>query len=567
MIVSAISLWKKFDLSTPLCVSEWDITDKGGARWSRVSFSGHTVSDGSVRIYARFCKPQGAGVKPAVLLLPDAGELLDEDLCRYFLDKGYAVLMPDYSGKMTTDKDSDFRTVYPPSISYGNFEQARGLTEMENDLSAEETTWFEWLYVALYAVKFLKAREDIGAIGVVGIRKGGALAWQTMLSPDIACGVPVNAVGWRSFAEVAKFGDNVAHNLSDDKHRFIAAVEAQSYAPYVKCPVLMLCALRDDTFDCDRAYDTYSRIGNQDGNAIVYSPNSGACLGPNALNDLDLFLEKNLKGREIYIPDSVGVSVQETDEGLEIAVDFDKEGILEEAGVFYAEADVMTKCAYRDWRQIYKVNGKSVKGGKTICKIKPFEGARAAFVYAYAKYINGFRVMSKITAKRLSNPNPQAVKGRMLFSGKEMDSFGVAEHKDYSIANIFLEREAVPKISKGYGGIGGAFSVGGIKTYKISSPMYVPDENALLEFDAYFHKTDDLTVSIEVGDMEHESECYRCTMEVKGGGKWKRIILKAGDFKGENCGTPLKNFSQGKALVFDCEQEETEFSITNILWL
>ncbi|MBQ4053650.1 MAG: hypothetical protein IJD33_04855, partial [Clostridia bacterium] len=160
-----------------------------------------------------------------------------------------------------------------------------------------------------------------------------------------------------------------------------------------------------------------------------------------------------------------------------------------------------------------------------------------------------------------------AVKGRMLFSGTEMDSFSVAEHKGYSIAEIFLEREAVPKQSQGYGGIQGAFSVGGIKTYKISSPMYVPDDNALLEFDVYFREDNRLKVSVDVGDITRESERYTCNMQVKGGGKWKRVILKAADFKGENCGSPLKNFSEGRALVFDCQQDETEFAVTNILWL
>ena len=566
MIVSAVSLWKKFNLDAPLCVSEWDITHEGG-RWSRVSYSGHHATDGSVRIYARFCKPEGEGVKPAILLLPDVCRKLDEDLCRYFLEKGYAVLMPDYTGKLSTDSDSDLRTVYPPSLSYGNYEQARGLTEMDGGLEAHETTWFEWLYVALYSVKFLKAREDIGKIGVVGIRHGGALAWQTMLSPDVQCGVPINAVGWRSFAEVPKFGDKTVQDFSDDTRRYIAAVEAQSYAPYVKCPVLMLCALRDDSFDCDRAYDTYSRIGNQDGNAVFYSQNSGACIGPKGLNNLDLFLERNLKGREIYIPDTVNVSLKETDEGLEVNVEFDKEGILEEAGVYYAEADVQTKCAYRDWRRISRIDGKSVKNGKATCIVKPFAGATAGFVYAYAKYINGFRVVSRIASRRFSKPNPNAVKGRMLFSGTEMDSFSVAEHKGYSIAEIFLEREAVPKQSQGYGGIQGAFSVGGIKTYKISSPMYVPDDNALLEFDVYFREDNRLKVSVDVGDITRESERYTCNMQVKGGGKWKRVILKAADFKGENCGSPLKNFSEGRALVFDCQQDETEFAVTNILWL
>ncbi len=566
MIVSAISLFKKFNLKTPLGATEWGLEEKQGKRYSHISFSGHASEDGGVRIYARFARQVGTGKKPVILLFPDMGKGLDTELMDYFIDKGYAVLMPDYCGKTKEGDEEGMRTVYPPSLSYGNLINAKGLYDMEG-IEVEKSTWFEWTYVALYAVKYLKEREDVGNIGVVGIRTGGDLAWHAMLSPDVKCGIPVNAAGWHSFSHIAKFGDNIAHNLSDDTHRYIAAVEAQSYAPYVKCPTLMLCSLRDKGFDCDRAYDTYSRIGNTDGNALAYSFQSGACIGPYGLVDMDLFLEKNLKGREIYIPDTLNVSLKEVEEGIEVLVECDKEGILEEAGICYAEADVKTRSAYREWRAVYKEDGRTVKNGVVRYTIKPFAGAKAVFVFAYAKYINGFRVMSKIVSKRLSVPKADAIKSRMLFSGNDMDCFGVAEYEDYSVGGIFLEREAVVKISKGYADIGGAYSVGGIKTYKISSPRYIPDENAMLKFDAYSKETQSLKVSVEVAEVEQGTERYSCVIPVRGGGKWKRIILKAADFKGESYGAPLQNFNEGSTLSFDCAGEEKEFSITNIVWL
>ena len=366
---------------------------------------------------------------------------------------------------------------------------------------------------------------------------------------------------------LAKFGDMSAHHLSDAEHSYIASVEAQSYAPYVRCPVLMLCALRDDSFDCDRAYDTYSRIGNEDGNALVYSSGSGACIGPHGLTDMDLFLEKNLKGREIYIPDTLNISLQETQNGIDIAVECDKEGILEEAGIFYAEADVRTKCAYRDWQRIYKVDGKAVKGGQFTHTIKPFEGAPVVFAFAYAKFINGFRVMSKITAKRLNGYDANALKGRSLFTGEQLETFSVAEYKDYSIANVFLEKEAVPKRVLGYGGIVGAYSLGGIRTYKISSPTYMPDENALLKFDVWTDKDAVMQISVEAADVERDAERFTHTIEVKGGGKWKRIVCKAGELKGQTSGMPLKSFTEGRTLLFDCQDESLQFAVTNILWL
>lgn len=565
MIVSAISLWKKYELNTPLDASEWGAESKDGRTYAHLAYSGHAVEDGCVRVYARFAKPEGGGAFPVVLLLQDVGEKADEELMAYFVDRGYAVLVPDYSGKMESDGEEVFRTVYPASLDYGNFERARGLYSLKN-VESDKTSWVEWTYVVLYSIEYLKTRSDIGNIGIVGIRRGGDIAWQAMLSPDVKCGVPINSAGWYSFLHIAKFGANTAHNLSDNRHRYIAAVEAQSYAPYVKCPVLMLCALRDKGFDCDRAYDTYSRIGNEYGNALVYSPNCEACIGPFALTDMDLFLEKNLKDRQIYIPEVINVSIQEMGEELEITVDCDKEGILEETGIYYAEADVKTNSTYRDWRCIHQMQGRMVREGKTSCRIKPFKGAKAVFAFAYAKYINGFRIMSKITSKRMTNPDPNAVKSRHLFSGKDVERFSVAEYMDNSIGGIFMEQEDLPKILTGYGDIQGVYSVGGIRTYKISSPEYIPDENALLEFDVYTKETQWLKVAIEVADVETDMEQYTCEVEVKGGGKWKRVILKAVDFKGSD-GTPLQSFCAGNALVFACAGEEREFAVTNILWL
>lgn len=576
MIVSAVSLWKKFKMDdpSPLDALEWGVETKENKTYSHVLFSGHTVEDGCVRIYARFCRQAGDAKKPAVLILPDAGQRPDDTMLSYFADKGYCVLMPDYSGKieMTTDEieektaTEEYVTTYPESLAYGNYAQARGLKDMK-DLEAEGTTMFEWVYVALYCVEYLKSREDVGDIGVVGIRKGGDIAWQTMLSPAIKCGVPINAVGWSSFLSCAKFGDVATYNLEDDQHRYIAAVEAQSYAPYVKCPVLMLCGLREAAIDCDRAYDTYSRIGNKENNALLYSLDSGACIGPDALTDMDLFFERYLKGREIYIPDTPNVTLTETSEGVDIYVESDKEGILDEIGIVYAEADASMKSIYRDWRCIYDTDGKAMKNGRLHYTVKPFDGASAVFAYVYAKYINGFRIASKITGKRLTNCNPNAIKSRMIFAGKETDAFSVAENKEYAIGGIFMERDMLPQLTAGYGDIKGVYSVGGVRTYRVSAPRYTPDENAMLEFDAYSDVGGYMKVTVDVCIAGSEIERYSSNVYVKGGGKWKRIILKAGDFKGETCGMPLVNFCNGKALSFTYDDREAMYAVTNILWL
>ena len=135
------------------------------------------------------------------------------------------------------------------------------------------------------------------------------------------------------------------------------------------------------------------------------------------------------------------------------------------------------------------------------------------------------------------------------------------------MAGIFLEGEAVPKRVKGYGGIGGAYSVGGIKTYKISSPRYVPDENAILEFDIYARRDAQVKVAVDAVNAENRMERFSAMLSVRGGGKWKRIILQPGELKSESSGVPLGSFAAGQALLFDCEDEENEYAVTNILWL
>ena len=274
-----------------------------------------------------------------------------------------------------------------------------------------------------------------------------------------------------------------------------------------------------------------------------------------------------MKGREIYIPKALNISLAFEDGTLRADVEYDEGGILEETGIYYAETGENTRSVFREWQCVVRTEGKNIKNGKLSCELSRYRGASAAFVYAYAKYINGFRVVSKIASKKFSSPDSGAVKSRVIYSGEEVDGFSVANYEDYSVADIFLECEAIPKRIEGYGSIKGAYSVGGIETYKISSPRYVPEENAMLEFDVYAYGDIELKASVDILTSENRIERFSCLLPVKGGGKWKRMILSAAEFKAEATGAPLKSFSDGRALCFDCEDEDTEYAITNILWL
>ena len=198
-------------MSNSLAVSELGEWTDEGAVFTKVTYSGHKVEDGSVRIFGVFGKPAQGDKFPTVLLLPDGGKRYDTELMRFFIDKGYAVLMPDYSGKMTSDDENTLYTVYPQSLDFARYEISAGLDDLTG-IEIEKSCWFEWLYIANYSIKYLKSRTDIGNIGIVGIRLGGEIAWKAMLSTDVKCGVPINAVGWRSYRGVNKFTANAETN-------------------------------------------------------------------------------------------------------------------------------------------------------------------------------------------------------------------------------------------------------------------------------------------------------------------------------------------------------------------
>ena len=159
------------------------------------------------------------------------------------------------------------------------------------------------------------------------------------------------------------------------------------------------------------------------------------------------------------------------------------------------------------------------------------------------------------------------VRSRVICSGEDDDCFGVADCVPSALGGIFLEDEAVVRRVEGYGQIKGFHSPAGIKTYKISSPRNVADEGALLEFDAYARTDCSLRLAVEVVGEGSRTKCYEFTTDVKGGGKWKRVIVQAKDFKNTETGEPLRSFAQGLSLSFYGENEDEEFAVTNILWL
>ena len=559
-ILTPTTLWNDFDDSLPLNESILSEKQADKLRQYTVRFAGRAVGSERVDIFAHYAEPSEGDNIPALLILPDADQTVDDAAVRRFASFGYAVLMPDYRGSW---RGAEGYTVYPDAIAYANLRQAERHFD-HADETARETCWFEWVAIARYCIRYLRTKERIGKIGVIGVRAGGDIAWQLAATcEDLACAIPVCAGGWRAYRGVNKYGDTAELKMDDERYRFIAGIESQSYAPYVKCPVLMLCSTNDELFDADRAFDTFSRISPDHEKTFYFAARYNGHIGNTGLKDLDLFIGKYLKGREVFIPAPAEIAIEEDDDGELVArIRFDHNGEVKYCEVYMAED--MCESAMRDWvRCEFKKNGND---DEQIFRINAVRGAKRVFAYAKTKYSCGFAVSSKIAFKRMEKDYANSTeRSRILYSSRNgRDSFTVVRFdRGSTMADCFLENSQPPvRLVDGPFGISGIASDYGLKLFRINDPRYRPSENSLLKFDAYAPETTTVQITIRAAKGGKDI-LYQCNLFLPGCESWTDHVLSAKDFKTDG-NRPLSNLSDAKYIAF---YSEGAFCINNLLWL
>ena len=558
-ILTPLALWRKFDDSQPLNEFIVKREEKDGILYSFLCFSGRKTETGRVRIYGLFARPAEGESFPAILLLPDAGKGFDRAFIARFVRLGYAVFTVDYSGK---DEGRERYTVYPEDIPYANFATVgRHMDYVDDD--AIGTSWYEWTAVGRYALKYLKSRPDVSKIGVIGIRTGGEIAWKLMLSPDVSCGVPICAAGWIAYRGINKFQKDNELLIDNERQRFLAGVDSQSYAQFVSCPVLMLCSTNDGRFDYDRAYDTYSRINSKVDCVISYTVNNSSYIGPQGLTDLDMFLAKYLKRQHVFIPKPLDITVFIDEEG-DLVANVKKDNRGESVGVHLFLAEDCLVSSQRDWRESRRK--KKENENSVTFYLDAYENAKTVFVFAQAEYSSGFTASSKIAFKEIDGAFRNGIpRTRILYSTEEgnADCFACSDVADYSFGDCILDGSVCrPVLTDAFKGIKGVCSERGLKTFRINNPIYRPSEDALISID--FCGWEAGFVCVRIAEIQEGRILpYVAKVWLNGSRGWENSVLQPGDFKTQE-GQPLKSFSTAISLSFTAN---FKFCLNNILWL
>lgn len=558
IILSPVTLWRDFDGNLP--ITEEVISEKeldGGVLCRELYFSGRQTNSGRVKIYAKYFIPSGVESFPVVMILFEAGFPCDEKLVSRFTSQGYGVLYVDYCGDMGSGK----YTLYPRDVDYANYTRA-GLAMEYAIPSAKETSWYEWAAVARYAARYLSERPEVTKFGALGLRTGGEVLWKIAPYSPLACMIAVCAAGWLAYRDIEKFSNDEQHYFDEERHRFIAGVESQSYAPYVKCPVLMLSAINDKKCNYDRVYDTFQQINPEVEKAILYSSHGNGLIGRHSFVDIDMFFGKYLRGRSVYMSKPIKAAAVEDEQGnLKIRASYDPAGDPKECGFFFAEKADTYKA--RDWTCVMG-NMRDMKNNAIEFPLEVYEGTDKVLFYSFVRYSNGFSITSRIQEFTIKKQyRNRRLKSHILYSGREgKQGVSCFRGRADSFADCFaVGSSSEVSILDGYGKIKGASARGGIVSYRVSEPRCMPPEDACFQFDAYCQKDARFRVILYM-DAEEEKG-YSVEEEIKGGGKWQNFLYVCSDFKSET-GASLPDFRKAVSVVF---LSEDDVLINNMKWL
>jgi hypothetical protein len=559
-ILTPTSIWNGFEIESDLSAEIISEKKSGDLILSKIRISGRPVKDGSVSIYATLAKNIQQAVAPAILFVQEFNSDADESLIKDLAKHGYTVLSVDLAGK-TEGKEN--YTEYPQSLSYANYALIKDdVYHIEH--SVTQSCWYEWGCVLRYALAYLKKDPSITKVGGVGVAEAATVLWEVAgTDASLDCAVFMLNAGWVGYRGINKFDGTVEPQFSDDMYKFIAGVEPQAYAMHVKCPTLMLSATNSSLYDCDRAYDTISRIDKDVYKAIHYSVGYRERVSGEAYRTTLIFLENFLMKAQsnCSLPFDIDLRCDVVDGKLNITVDLDDKD-LSSISVYMSEQ--IATPALRCW---HKISSSKKTDEGYVFEYLPYYLSGAVNLFAQAEYKNGTVIGSKIINKKFTeNEIGPTYKSNVVYTSRELDNESVLaaagqDQVNHAHINFADKKRVITK--KGPMGIVGAYSEWGIMTFKINAEKDRPKEGAMLMVDVYCKNGGELLVKL-VADYFGTKTEFIARSKIPAGNVWHNFQMETSKFKTAE-GMGLKSYAKIQAMEFLVDGED--YLINNILWV
>jgi hypothetical protein len=313
---NALELWKdvdprKDDLETEV-IREWR---EEGVVCRYVLFKVGSFKGADSRIAAFYTFPEGMKKGPAFVWAHGGGQRAERERGTYFAKQGFATIDINWGGREMVEgiqANTDWGRV-DPSQGPGFYPGALRPNVKLNLLPDEHTidpvvsprngNWYLLAYAGRRAVTFLERQPEVdaGKIGFTGYSMGGNITSMVAIDDRLKAVVPmVGGSGFimEDFPGLPETGRARGFKEVDLYNR---TIDARSYWPHVKCPVLFLSASDDFHAVFDNLYKSAGLIphGNWRASQLMHYNHS---LGPQQWILLNRWFERHLDGKGVELP-------------------------------------------------------------------------------------------------------------------------------------------------------------------------------------------------------------------------------------------------------------------------
>lgn len=490
------------------------------------------AEDGAVKVVVRVVN-KAEHLNKVVLIVQEYHESVQEEVINDLADKGYIVVIPDYSGL-----GKEIPTRFPPSLDYGNIERA-GEHIKKVCPTAKETNQYLYSIIMKRAITFINKELGITEdIILLGIGQATEVAMQVAGSDNrIKALALINGFGYKEYSHLNKYGEKQELKIDSQLMSWLTGVAAVAYAKHIAIPVLIAISSNGRQADIDRLPNLMGLLKEKQARVII-TPRSSDSIN----NQTYIAITKWLK--EVFdnnrIPEKPKTTLRVSDGIIYAEVDLDRTKEVEEVNLYYSygEYDHLV----RNWRKI-KCNAISKEQFLAKLDIGITEGP--LFAFCKVVYEDGF-VLSSLEdyeelgkydlKKTIDNSNT-----RIVYEGY----MGKASFSEESEQAILLQSGLTVAVTPL--GLKGVMSrYGQLLSYEIGTNSSY-NSGRILQIDAYSSKDIMLEIKLIIKKEEFVEEYIAKSSMKVGSGAFISHKFDSTDFK-NNQMKALDDWSNVKAI-------------------
>ena len=552
------AVWAGFDpRSEPLDIQVSKQWVEDGARYTEIWFTGMTNGCERVRVYAIYGAPVGGANLPGILHIHGGGQTAYQPWLKFWNGRGYAALTFNWGGYWENrDKFTDWG-----SLKQGNHKDCGAMLQA-TEPTVRASSWYLWTRISRRALTVLERMPEVDGkrLGIFGVSMGGTIAWPfAAMDHRVKAACAIYGVGWTTYPDELDATDPLASDAAMRLWR--TAMEPESYAPRIKCPILFLNASNDQHGKMDWAFRTLGALRCEW--RQIHTPLFRHHIGVHEGQDLPLWMDTFVKGNGLAWPHAPEAKVSLGTDGVpRMEVKTDASQTITNVALFYAVENRNPK--NRHWRSAKAERA----GNRWRAPLPVLDTNQPLFAFANVYYANGIALgtaLVRVTPATLGNA--KATDQPSLILASASDDF--AGWATASPATDPLPPVPVTMVVTNLPDGPRALTTGvrlPLQTRRPGDPKWRAPKGAALRLQFNARVDGELAVRVIENDMVAGMATYECKLRLVSSPGVQTATLALGDFTPLR-GAPLESWQKVHVLELDyLTGRGGEFSVVNAEW-